>query len=507
MADLRAKCSSCEEEVTLETSYDISTNGKCADVNRRAVYHSVESGGGYEGLASFCGIMNMPCMSKTAYYQHLETIVTALEREAKEEMKEAAKNLREQILKENDCEDTNSVVDIAVSFDGTWAKRGFTSLFGVVFVIAVDSGEVLDYHVISKHCQKCSLKRSKCKTNEEFEEWEIEHFFSGECDINFDGSSPAMEMEGAKVLWNRSLDLHNFRYRWMVSDGDSKAHSVVEDTYEGIKVEKLDCVGHVQKRMGKHLMNLKATTKGKLSDGKTIGGRGRLTEEKIKQIQRYYGLAIRQNTVSSPNPTDKDVAISVYAMKKNTIAILHHSVQSKDLKKQHRFCPPGPDSWCKWQQDQALGTSMYKGDDCLPEVFLELLKPTFLTLSDSKLLERCVRGATQNNNESINSLVWARCPKHKNHGVKVVCAAAASAVCHFRSGASSREKVMQRLGIPAGDLTKRSLLLKDKKRLRKSDREKCHKNKRRRQAEQTRKTRKEEALREAEGVTYEAGGF
>ena len=33
-------------------------------------------------------------MSKTAYYQHLETIVTALEREAKEEMKEAAKNLR-----------------------------------------------------------------------------------------------------------------------------------------------------------------------------------------------------------------------------------------------------------------------------------------------------------------------------------------------------------------------------------------------------------------------------
>ena len=154
----------------------------------------------------------------------------------------------------------------------------------------------------------------------------------------------------------------------------------------------------------------------------------------------YYGLAIRQNTVSSPNPTDKDVAISVYAMKKNTIAILHHSVQSKDLKKQHRFCPPGPDSWCKWQQDQALGTSMYKGDDCLPEVFLELLKPTFLTLSDSQW---CVRGATQNNNESINSLVWARCPKHKNHGVKVVCAAAASAICQFRSGASSREKVMQ----------------------------------------------------------------
>lgn len=62
-----SECSSREEEITLETSYDVSTNGKCADVNRRAVYHSVESGGGYEGLTSFCGIMNIPCMTKTAY--------------------------------------------------------------------------------------------------------------------------------------------------------------------------------------------------------------------------------------------------------------------------------------------------------------------------------------------------------------------------------------------------------------------------------------------------------
>ena len=125
------------------------------------------------------------------------------------------------------------------------------------------------------------------------------------------------------------------------------------------------------------------------------------------------------------------------------MAILHYSVQSKDLKKQHRFCPPGPDFGCKWQQDHALGTSMYKGDDCLPEVFLELLKATFLTLSDRKLLQRCVRWATQNNNESINSLAWALCPRHKNHGVNVVRAAAASAVCHLCSGASIREKVMQ----------------------------------------------------------------
>ena len=268
-----------------------------------------------------------------------------------------------------------------------------------------------------------------------------------------------MEMEGAKILWKRSLDRHNIRYRWMVSDGDSMAFSAVENTYDGINVEKLDCVGHVQKRMGKHLMNLKATTKGKLEDGKTIGGSGRLTEEKIKQIQRYYGLAIRQNTLSGANPTEKDVSVAVNTMKKNIMAILHHCIECEDKKKQHRSCPNGSNSWCKWQKDQALGTSTYKGNDCLPSVFLKLLKPIFTTLSDSKLLARCVRGTTQNNNESINAMVWARCPKHKHHGAKVVRCAAASAVCHFHSGARSRERVMKRLAIPAGRVHKEVLTL------------------------------------------------
>ena len=143
----------------------------------------------------------------------------------------------------------------------------------------------------------------------------------------------------------------------MVSDGDSKAFNTLEDTYPDCKVVKLDCVGHVQKRMGKHLLNLKTKSKGKLADGKSIGGRGHLSDERIKQIQRYYGLAIRQNTLSTPNPSDREVNVAVYTMKKNIIAILHHSVQAKDAAKQHRFCPPGENSWCKWQQDLATGTS------------------------------------------------------------------------------------------------------------------------------------------------------
>lgn len=60
-----------------------------------------------------------------------------------------------------------------------------------------------------------------------------------------------------------------------------------------IKVETLDCVGHVQKRMGKHLLNL------------------------------------RQNTIGTSFPTRREVDVAVYAMKKkNIIATLHHNIKS-----------------------------------------------------------------------------------------------------------------------------------------------------------------------------------
>ena len=199
--------------------------------------------------------------------------------------------------------------------------------------------------------------------------------------------------------------------------------------------------------------------------------------------------------------------MAVYSMKKNVIAILNHSVKAETPAKQHRFCPLGETSWCKWQQDQTSGTSTYKDDDCLPEIFLELLRPTFMTLRETKLLERCVRGTTQNRNECINSLVWVRCPKHKHHRPRVIRSAMASAVLHFHGGAASREKVMERLSIPADKLTRRASLIRDKKRVLKSDFQTRSKEKKRPQAEKLRRTRREEALCEAEGVTYESGAF
>ena len=43
------------------------------------------------------------------------------------------------------------------------------------------TGEVLDYHIPSKECRKCLLKKSQCQSEQ------TEHLASNDCDINFKG--------------------------------------------------------------------------------------------------------------------------------------------------------------------------------------------------------------------------------------------------------------------------------------------------------------------------------
>lgn len=166
MSDLSINCGACDESTPWQTSHNLTKKGKSFDVNWRADYHLLESESGYEGLSSFCAIMNMPCLSRAAYYKQVDTILEALECEATEELKSAGQRLQELIMEENDISDCTAIIDAAVSFDGTWAKRGFTSLRGVVFVISIDTGEALDYHVMSKSCHKCSLKKTQCQDDE-----------------------------------------------------------------------------------------------------------------------------------------------------------------------------------------------------------------------------------------------------------------------------------------------------------------------------------------------------
>ena len=50
----------------------------------------------------------------------------------------------------------DQILDITVACDGTWARRGFQSLYGVVVVASWKTGKGLDVDVLSEHCQACA---------------------------------------------------------------------------------------------------------------------------------------------------------------------------------------------------------------------------------------------------------------------------------------------------------------------------------------------------------------
>ena len=48
----------------------------------------------------------------------------------------------------------------------------------------------------------------------------------------------------------------------------------------------------------------------------------------------------------------------------------------------------------------------------LPCVFVDALKPIFTRLTNEDILQRCLKGFTQNQNESLNGTVWNLVPRH-----------------------------------------------------------------------------------------------
>ena len=122
-----------------------------------------------------------------------------------------------------------------------WQKRGHTSLNGIVSVTSIDTGKVFDIHAMSKFCQ-CPKRSIK------------EHFDLRTA--NYLGTSGGMEVAGAVKIFGRSTSLYNVRYTEYLGDNDTNTYKSVSETKPyspDVIINKLECVGHVQKRMGTRL--------------------------------------------------------------------------------------------------------------------------------------------------------------------------------------------------------------------------------------------------------------
>lgn len=371
-----------------------------------------------------CGVMNFPQPpTKTSAYTEL------LKSKAESVMNESMKAAVAEAIGENSLEDISlgeSERDLKAGFDGTWQRRGFSSLNGIVTCTSIDTGKVMDIEVLSKFCL-CSDK----------EHHEVN------CASNYKGSSGGMEAAGALAIFQRSVAKYNVRYLEFLGDGDTNSFKTLAESKpygDDVEVKKLECIGHIQKRMGARLRKLEKSSKGaKLYDGRSLGGKNRLTDGLIDQLQSYYGNAIRKNTDSLVN------------MKAVVWAIYFHKLSTDD-KPQHGLCPTGKDTWCKYNKAK-LSNTPYIHKNSMPESIMVAMKPTFQALSHPDLLRKCMHGKTQNVNESVNNVIWSRVPKQNFVTLKTLQFGAYDAITTFNDGNITKCRTLSAVGIEASKRT------------------------------------------------------
>ena len=229
---LKITCSSCHK-VSVNTTPDIekSEGKRYYPVTLMIVYFVMLMGVGYSGVETLCGMLSLSHFTYTKYIEYCK-YVTKKAIKRVDELLGANRRAVFAFYKEklNIMPDEDGVLNIDVSFDGTWHTRGHTSLLGAGAVIDTHTGLIMDYATTSKICVPCKQHETalakKTLTQEEYDEWQVNHM--EDCDMNYEGTSGGMEAASAIRMWNRSLQ-HKMRYMHFVSDGDSSAFKAVED--------------------------------------------------------------------------------------------------------------------------------------------------------------------------------------------------------------------------------------------------------------------------------------
>ena len=153
---MQIKCSSCLYTKTFFTSKQIGASKKGGrnpfDINIRSVYACRQIGAGHEHLKKMCAYLNMPSpMLYTNYTKISNKLKVAAKEVAETSMAAAASDLR----------GDGETADVGVSVDGTWQRKGYVSMNGVITAISVDTGKVLDTAILSKNCKACTSMESK----------------------------------------------------------------------------------------------------------------------------------------------------------------------------------------------------------------------------------------------------------------------------------------------------------------------------------------------------------
>ncbi|GFS62882.1 uncharacterized protein TNCV_2276031 [Trichonephila clavipes] len=171
------------------------------------------------------------------------------------------------------------IIDVSVSYDGTWQKRNCV-------VAGRDMGV----------------------DSAEFQIWQKGH--ADECDKTFNGTSGAMEMHAALIMWRRSISDCQMRFVSMLSDGDSKTFQFLSDNKiygSDIKIKREECLNHIAKKIGTSLRNKVKEWKVK----KVTLGELPLKSPRIEELKHVNLLGLKRPSVKVVWKLEEEVQIIV----------------------------------------------------------------------------------------------------------------------------------------------------------------------------------------------------
>ena len=202
------------------------------DINYRIVLvMCILLGIGLNSIKNFCAFMELPhLIFQSCYDKFVKAIDTAVSNVC-------VHSITNPVVEEKRLSEQKGINNgISVSGDGSWRKRGFSSLFGVTTRIGSFSGKIVDIIVKSKYCMSCEFW--SLKGTAEYEEWKTD--LENQCSSKHAGSAGKMVVRLIIEMFSRSEALHNVKYCTYIGDGDSKIYKGIVDAqgYPDFTVKK-----------------------------------------------------------------------------------------------------------------------------------------------------------------------------------------------------------------------------------------------------------------------------
>jgi hypothetical protein len=146
-------CLGCSQEFKVESSSKLNVRGSVRyDINFRAVWGQMTTGGGHAKLDEVMGTFGIPGIRESTFCQIEEEIGGWWHDTLQEEMKKAGEEEKRRAIERHDYH--QGVPAITIVVDGGWCKRShkhsYNALGGAAIVVGAETGKILDIRVRNK---------------------------------------------------------------------------------------------------------------------------------------------------------------------------------------------------------------------------------------------------------------------------------------------------------------------------------------------------------------------